>query len=142
MITVHPIEAPADLAAAFAIREKVFVEEQQVPREDEYDAYEGTARHYLATADGVPCGAARWRKTDKGVKLERFAVLAPFRNQAVGSHLLRRVVTDVKAAYPNETMYLHAQVPAMAFYARHGFEQVGELFRECDIAHYKMILRA
>ena len=47
MITVRPIDAPADLAAAFAIREKVFVEEQQVPREDEYDAYEDTARHYL-----------------------------------------------------------------------------------------------
>ena len=142
MITVRPIDAPADLAAAFAIREKVFVEEQQVPREDEYDAYEGTARHYLATADGVPCGAARWRKTDKGVKLERFAVLPQFRNQEVGRHILERVIADVKAVYPHETMYLHAQVPALNFYARHGFEKVGEMFSECDIDHYKMILRA
>jgi predicted GNAT family N-acyltransferase len=142
MITVHPIESPADLQAAFAIRQKVFVEEQRVPRQEEYDEYEGIARHYLATADGTPCGAARWRKTDKGVKLERFAVLPAFRNQHVGSHILRRVIADVKAAYPNETMYLHAQLPAMNFYARHGFEKVGELFSECDIDHYKMILRA
>jgi predicted GNAT family N-acyltransferase len=142
MITVQQIESPADLQAAFAIREKVFVEEQRVPREEEYDAYEDIARHYLATADGTPCGAARWRKTDKGVKLERFAVLAQFRNRDVGSHILQRVVADVKAVYPDETMYLHAQVPAMSFYARQGFEKVGELFRECDIDHYKMILRA
>jgi predicted GNAT family N-acyltransferase len=142
MITVHPIEAPADLAAAFAIREKVFVEEQQVPREAEYDTYEDTARHYLAAAGGIPCGAARWRKTDQGVKLERFAVLAPYRNQAVGSCLLRQMIADVKAAYPTETMYLHAQVPAVNFYARHGFEKVGEMFSECNIDHYKMILRA
>jgi predicted GNAT family N-acyltransferase len=142
MITVHQIEAPADLQAAFAIREKVFVEEQRVPREEEYDEFETSARHYLATADGTPCGAARWRKTDKGVKLERFAVLPQYRNQEVGGHILRRVIADVKAAYPNETMYLHAQVPAMNFYARQGFEKVGEMFSECDIDHYKMILRA
>lgn len=142
MITVRQIEAPEDLQAAFAIREQVFVAEQQVPREAEYDAYEATACHYLALSDGRPCGAARWRKTGKGVKLERFAVLAPYRNQAVGSHLLRQVVADVKAVYPHETMYLHAQVPAMAFYARAGFEKVGEMFQECDIDHFQMILRA
>jgi predicted GNAT family N-acyltransferase len=142
MITVHQIENPEDLKAAYAIREKVFVEEQRVPREAEYDEYEGMARHYLASADGMPCGAARWRKTDKGVKLERFAVLPAFRSQQVGSHLLRQVVADVKAAYPDETMYLHAQLPAVNFYARQGFEKVGEMFSECDIDHYKMILRA
>jgi predicted GNAT family N-acyltransferase len=141
MITVYQIEEPADLQAAFAIREKVFVEEQRVPREDEYDQYEDIARHYLATANGTPCGAARWRITDKGVKLERFAVLPQFRNQDVGSHILKRVVADVKALYPDQTMYLHAQVPAMNFYARHGFEKAGEMFSECDIDHYKMILR-
>jgi predicted GNAT family N-acyltransferase len=142
MITVHQIETPGDLEAAFAIRGKVFVEEQQVPREDEYDAYEDSAHHYLARTDGTPCGAARWRKTEKGVKLERFAVLAPFRSQAVGSQLLSRMVADVKAVYPNQTIYLHAQVPAVKFYARHGFEAVGDLFSECDIDHYQMILRA
>ena len=142
MVTVRQIDSPAELQAAFAIREKVFVEEQQVPREAEYDAYEDTARHYLATADGTPCGAARWRKTDQGVKLERFAVLPAFRNGAVGSQLLRRIMADVKAAYPHETMYLHAQVPAMNFYARQGFEQVGEMFSECDIDHFRMVLRA
>lgn len=142
MITVHQIDTPDELKAAFAIREKVFVEEQNVPREAEYDQYEDSARHFLALADGTPCGAARWRKTDKGVKLERFAVLAPFRNQAVGSHLLKAVIADARAVYPNEPLYLHAQVPAMSLYSRQGFEKVGDMFTECDIEHYKMELRA
>jgi predicted GNAT family N-acyltransferase len=48
---------------------------------------------------------------------------------------------DVQAAHPGIEIYLHAQLPAVAFYARQGFEPVGELFSECDIEHYKMILR-
>ena len=82
-----------DLDAAFTIREKVFVEGQGVPATLENDLHDRTdARHYLArTADGTPAGAARWRETDHGVKLERFAVLEDFRNQEVGAaHFARR----------------------------------------------------
>jgi predicted GNAT family N-acyltransferase len=141
MILVSKIEDVRDLDAAFTIREKVFVEEQNVPAADEYDQYEKIAHHYLATCDGVPCGAARWRQTEKGIKLERFAVLPEYRNREVGSHILHKVLQDVKAAHPGKEVYLHAQLPAVAFYARQGFEPVGELFSECDIEHYKMILR-
>ncbi|MDB5261926.1 MAG: family acetyltransferase [Adhaeribacter sp.] len=141
MILVSKIEDVRDLDAAFTIREKVFVEEQGVPTAEEYDQYERTAHHYLATCAGVPCGAARWRQTEKGIKLERFAVLPEYRNQEVGSHLLHKVLLDVKAMHPGKEIYLHAQLPALNFYARHGFAPVGEPFSECDIEHYKMILR-
>ena len=141
-ILVNKIEDIRDLDAAFTIREKVFVEEQGVPTADEYDQYEKTAHHYLATCNGVPCGAARWRQTDRGIKLERFAVLPEYRNQEVGSHLLHKVLQDVKARHPEKEVYLHAQLPAVAFYARQGFETIGDLFFECDIEHFKMILRA
>lgn len=142
MIFVTKIEDIRDLDAAFTIREKVFVDEQGVPAEDEYDQYEKTAHHYLATADGVPCGAARWRQTDKGIKLERFAVLPDYRNQEIGSHILHRVLQDVKAQHPDKTVYLHSQLAAVSFYERQGFEPVGDQFSECDILHYKMVLRA
>ncbi len=142
MIVVNNIEDIRDLDAAFTIREKVFVEEQKVPAGAEYDQHDKTAHHYLATHNGIPCGAARWRQTDNGVKLERFAVLSQYRNQAVGSQVLKKVVEDVKAAHPKEKIYLHAQLPAVNFYIRHGFEPMGDVFTECDIEHYKMILRA
>ncbi|MCR5886815.1 GNAT family N-acetyltransferase [Hymenobacter sp. J193] len=136
----HRISNPAELKEAFAVRTAVFVEEQQVPREAESDEHDRTdATHYLArAADGTACGAARWRPTDKGVKLERFAVLAPYRNQAAGAALLAQVLRDVDAAYPQALVYLHAQLPAVRFYERHGFVKDGPRFTECDIEHYRM----
>ena len=131
-----------DLDAAFTIREKVFVEGQGVPaalENDEHDRRD--ARHYLARApDGTPAGAARWRETDHGVKLERFAVLEQFRNQAIGAALLHAVLADVRAEQPVATVYLNAQLRAVPFYERHGFRKVGEMFEEAGIQHYRMVL--
>ena len=134
-------EREQDKFAAFNIREQVFVEEQQVPREAERDPFDSTARHYLATCDGIPCGAARWRQTDQGIKLERFAVLASYRNRQVGAALLGAVLQDVQADHADSKVYLNAQLPAVNFYKRHGFVAEGDMFTECDIQHYKMVLR-
>lgn len=140
MTTAHRIIEPQELQTARAIRHKVFVEGQGVPAEKEHDQHDLTdARHYLArAADGTPCGAARWRLTEKGVKLERFAVLAEFRNQQVGAALLQAVLRDVAAEHPAAEVYLHAQLAAVNFYLRHGFTTVGERFTEAGIEHYQM----
>ncbi|GAA4381991.1 GNAT family N-acetyltransferase [Hymenobacter koreensis] len=140
MTTAHRITNPDELPLAFAIREKVFVEGQNVPRELENDAFDQQgATHYLARAtDGTPCGAARWRVTDKGVKLERFAVLEAYRNQQVGAALLQAVLHDVQAAHPHADVYLNAQLRAVPFYERHGFMKEGEQFTEAGIEHFKM----
>ncbi|GGG35316.1 GNAT family N-acetyltransferase [Hymenobacter glacieicola] len=144
MIQVSRITSPQDpsLNDALAIRHTVFVLGQNVPAELENDFHDRTdATHYLArTAEGTPCGAARWRVTELGVKLERFAVLEAYRNQQVGAALLAAVVQDVRASHPEALVYLNAQLPAVRFYERHGFERVGEKFVEADIEHYKMKL--
>ncbi|MFD2717697.1 GNAT family N-acetyltransferase [Hymenobacter monticola] len=140
--TANRITDLRDLDAAFTIREKVFQQEQGVPVELEFDEHDRRdARHYLARAtDGTPAGAARWRETENGVKLERFAVLPEFRNQEIGAVLLRAVLTDVRAELPNAPVYLNAQLRAVPFYARHGFKAEGDMFVEADIQHYKMVL--
>ncbi|MFM7016282.1 MAG: GNAT family N-acetyltransferase [Bacteroidota bacterium] len=131
------IEEKDNAAAAFAIRQKVFVEEQKVNREEEYDEHEYSASHYLVLIDEQPVATARWRFTDKGIKLERFSVLPEFRNQGIGSALVNHILTTVT---PHQKLiYLHAQVAAMNVYARNGFEAEGELFYEANIPHYKMI---
>ena len=140
MIQIKEATTADELKFVFAIREQVFVQEQQVPRHEEYDEFEDTAHHYLALYNGQPCGTARWRKTDKGVKLERFAVLSEFRNNQIGAAILQRVLADVKARTKAGPIYLHAQLPAMRLYERAGFAKQGELFLECDIEHYKMVL--
>lgn len=140
--TAYRVTDLRDLDAAFTVREQVFVEEQGVPfalENDEHDRRD--ARHYLARgADGTPAGAARWRETAHGVKLERFAVLPAFRNQAIGAALLHAVLADVRAEQPAAEVYLNAQLRAVPFYERHGFRKVGEQFEEAGIQHFKMVL--
>ena len=140
--TAHRVTDLRDLDAAFTIREKVFVAGQGVPATLENDFHDRTdARHYLArTADGTPAGAARWRETEHGVKLERFAVLEGFRNQQIGAALLYAVLADVQAELPDVEVYLNAQLRAVPFYERHGFQKEGEMFEEANIQHYRMVL--
>jgi predicted GNAT family N-acyltransferase len=144
MIEVTQASTPAELKTVFSIREEVFVREQQVPAEEEYDEFEAASRHFLAFSDGKPCGTARWRTTSNGVKLERFAVLAPYRGRGVGQALVRAVLDDVLSQQPEpiETIYLHAQLSAMPLYAGFGFKPVGNQFDECGIQHVKMVLPA
>ena len=140
--TAYRITDLRDLDAAFTIREQVFQQEQGVPASKEHDEHDRTdARHYLARAeDGTPAGAARWRETENGVKLERFAVLADFRNQEIGAALLHAVLADVAAEAPDAEVYLNAQLRAVPFYQRHGFRTEGEQFEEANIQHFKMVL--
>lgn len=138
---VKLIESKAALEEAFAIRQKVFVEEQEVPADEEYDEFEDHSRHFLAySEDGQPCGTARWRFTDKGIKLERFAVLAEWRGKGTGQTLVQAVVNDIAAHHDSKgkTLYLHAQLPAVSLYERFGFKKAGEIFEECGIQHYLM----
>ena len=142
MIEVRRITDPVVGQVAFGIRREVFVDEQGVPPEAEYDQHETVARHFMAYAEGEPAGTARWRFTDKGVKLERFAVRKPYRGRQVGSALLEAVLDDVRQHphYHGQPIYLHAQVSAMPLYTKFGFRTVGDLFVECDIEHYKMVI--
>ena len=139
MIEVIRATQEQEQKKAFKIREQVFVEEQKVPREAENDAFESIANHYLATYEGVPCGAARWRTTNDGVKLERFAVLSDYRNKQIGAEVLKTVLNDVKAEQAGKKIYQNAQLPAVNFYKQNGFVTEGDMFTECDIQHYKMV---
>lgn len=139
MITVLPIQNQADLEKAFEIRRKVFVEEQQVDAREEYDEYEATAHHYLAFVSNVPVATCRWRKTEKGVKMERFAVLAEYRSQGLGAALVQKCLVEIPVS--EKYLYLHAQLTAMGLYHKMGFIAEGEQFSEANILHYKMVLQ-
>jgi len=142
MIRVIKVKNNNDLERAYKIRKQVFVEEQMVPLEDELDAYEEVSEHFLALDnEDEACGAARWRFTEEGVKLERFAVLNSHRAKGVGTALVEAVLKDIKTN-PNtkgSKYYLHAQMDAVPLYRKFGFETVGPEFVECGITHKKMI---
>lgn len=140
-ITVRVISTKKELNQAYDIRREVFVIEQNVPEEEEIDQYESHCRHFLAiTSDGTPCGAARWRFVDDGIKLERFAVIKKFRKSGVGSALMRAILDDINInpGYNGQKKYLHSQINAIPLYEKFGFRKTGPPFLECDIQHYKM----
>jgi predicted GNAT family N-acyltransferase len=120
---------------AFAIRKTVFVDEQGVDATLEYD-HEAESHHYLLLLGEKPVGTARWRETEKGIKLERFAVLSQFRNRGIGEIILNEVLKDVSSQ--RKMVYLHSQVKAATFYLRNGFVIVGEQFTEAGIEHFLM----
>jgi len=121
---------------AFAIRRKVFVEEEGVDPNLEYDSNEVTAHHYLLIIGEKPIATARWRETEKGIKLERFAVLPEFRNRGFGQVVLDAVLSDVVKS--GKVIYLHSQLRAVPFYERNGFVKEGSVFYEAGMGHYYM----
>ena len=139
-IEVKRIESAGstDAEKAFAIRRKVFVEEEGVDPKLEYDANEENSHHYLLLLAGKPIGTARWRETDKGIKLERFAILSEFRNRGFGEVILKEVLKDVVAS--GKKIYLHSQLRAVPFYERNGFVKQGDVFYEANMGHYYMEL--
>lgn len=130
------------LQKAFAIRNQVFVLEQNVDPALERDEFEAISHHFIAFLDEIPVGTARWRVTDYGVKLERFSVLNQYRGQGIGQELVAAVLKDIASSpeAAGKIKYLHAQLSAVGLYSKFGFEKVGDLFEECFIQHYKMQL--
>jgi len=135
-IQVIKVSDDENLQKVFAVRRIVFVGEQNCPPELEWE-FEEESNHFLATVDGEPAGASRWRKTDKGYKLERFAVLKEFRGLGIGQELVKAVLADLPA--DADYVYLHAQVQAVSLYEKFGFEKTGPEFEEAGIQHYKMV---
>ena len=134
-IIVKVADSPQSMEAIFWVRREVFVIEQSVSEEEEYDEFETSSTHLFATCDNRVVGTCRYRNTSQGTKLERFAVLKDYRTRSVGASLL---LAALAAVDQSRLIYLHAQVQVVDFYKKYGFAQVGELFEEAGIQHYKM----
>ncbi|UII27007.1 GNAT family N-acetyltransferase [Fulvivirga maritima] len=141
MLKAELVKDKEVLQKVYEIRREVFIEEQNVPEEEEYDEYEEVSYHFVAWDDLEPCGAARWRETKDGVKLERFAVREPYRGKGVGSLLVKTVLEHIASLPETEgkKLYLNAQISAMPLYAKFDFKPEGERFMECDIEHQQMV---
>jgi predicted GNAT family N-acyltransferase len=142
LITVKEINNRKDLKTAQNIRYEVFVLGQNVPAEIEQDEFERDSNHYLAFLNNNPVGTARWRITEQGVKLERFAVLDAFRGRGIGSAMVEKVLDDIKNDPQAMTLeiYLHAQLDAIPLYRKFGFVKHGDMFDEAGLMHYNMKL--
>ncbi|MDI5933926.1 GNAT family N-acetyltransferase [Halomonas kalidii] len=123
-------------AAAGEIRRAVFIEEQQVPLEEEWDGRDPDCRHFLAIADGRPVGTARLLPD---AHIGRVAVLAEARGLGIGAALMRAAI-EAARRHGHPTVALAAQTHALAFYENLGFQAFGDEFLDAGIPHRNMQL--
>ncbi|MBL8914127.1 MAG: GNAT family N-acetyltransferase [Archangium sp.] len=144
-ILVKPIESEGELMQALAIREIVFIEEQSVPESMERDADDAQAFHVLAMEGKHAIGTGRLVMLPEAPKDEtgswgrvgRMAVLQSNRKGGTGSKLLTALEAEAKKRKLVGIM-LHAQLSAMEFYKRHGYEPHGAVFEEAGMPHLEM----
>src|SRR5438105_2506177 len=111
------------------VREEVFVLEQHVPLELEWDDDDARCRHALALDGQRAIGTARLLPEGR---IGRMAVLRPWRGKGVGAALMRALLREASAR-GMVTIVLHAQTHAAGFYRRFGFSARGGEFLEAGI---------
>lgn len=127
------------LKDVFAVRQEVFVREQGVPQDEEYDEHDSTASHVILYDGDTPIGAGRTRAVDNEIgKMERVCVLAPHRGSGAG----KLIMAELEAAAKRKGLQkakLHAQTHAEGFYKHLGYETVSDVFLEAGIPHVVMV---
>ena len=135
--TVHLISWHDGEPLLRALRDKVFIQEQNVPADLEWDGLDETCHHALALSpngDAVGCG----RITPAG-HIGRVAVLPEWRRKRIGTAVLELLVDYARSQHFPQ-VELNAQVQAIALYQNFGFEVTGVVFMDANIPHQKMIL--
>jgi predicted GNAT family N-acyltransferase len=127
--------------AAAQVRVAVFVQEQGIPAEEEWDFEDATALHaVLFDTFGQALGTARLLQPEAGVaKIGRMAVLPAHRGKGLGQRLVQAMLRTARYRGDRQVV-LSAQSRAEGFYAKYGFEPVGEPYDEVGIAHVAMHL--
>ena len=95
-IKVKIINPKKEHEMCLAIRRQVFILEQNISKQIETDDHLVNVTHILAFSKEKAVGTARYRRTDSGIKLERFAVLKQFRNLGIGKALVLFILEKLK----------------------------------------------
>lgn len=117
-----------------ALRERVFIGEQGVPEELEWDGADAACRHFLALDDDTPIGCIRLLGNGQ---ISRLCVIETRRNTGVGRSLLIAAEEAARGAGMGE-IFLYAQTHATSFYESAGFSVSGGIFMDAHIPHRQM----
>jgi predicted GNAT family N-acyltransferase len=133
-ITIYQADFKTDFMAIRLIRETVFVHEQNVPIEMEWDEFDKQAIHILAEVQGQAIGTVRLLNDGS---IGRVAVLKAWRKQGVGCKMMRYLMDIAKQHHSK--IHLHAQIDALDFYQKLGFVAMGNTFYEAGMLHQTTI---
>ncbi|MEH7484000.1 GNAT family N-acetyltransferase [Neobacillus drentensis] len=137
-MTVKIVENQKELEDAYSVRKIVFVEEQNVPLEEEIDDYEGEAEHFVMYDEGSPIAAGRFRFVDGYGKVERICVLNKARKTGAGKTIMN-AIENYALQKDIHKLKLNAQTHAIPFYAGLGYKIVSEEFMDAGIPHKTMV---
>jgi len=137
-LSYKPVTNDRELQGAFAVRRRVFVEEQGVPEDEEYDDCDSEALHIVAKEGDRVIGTARVQfLVDNHAKIERMAILKSFRRKGIGTKIMTFLNEELKNRQVKQVA-LHAQCVVAGFYESCGFKKYGSPFLEVGIQHIKM----
>lgn len=140
-VLVRQVHSASERTDCERIRQLVFIDEQGVTADEEWDGLDDSSQHFLAQQDEVPVGTARLRFIQKDgrrlAKLERICVLRSARGQGVGGALVSCMLGAAAESGIRDAI-LEAQVYAIPFYQRYGFVPYGDEFMDARIPHIKM----
>lgn len=138
MVDIKVATSRDDIAECMKLRRIVFIEEQEVPEQEEVDGDDDHCTHILALVDGKPMGAARFQFIDDKAKIQRVCVLKDARGTGLGTDLMRGILDVIKAEGKAKSAVLGAQTHALAFYEKLGFEAFGDEYMDAGILHQDM----
>ena len=140
-LTFKLVTDDEELRGAFEVRRQVFVHEQGVSEELEYDGQDEEALHMVVKDRVRVIGTARVQfLASNRAKIERMAILKSFRRKGIGSNIISFLKRDLKNRQIKQII-LHAQCAVAEFYKSCGFKETGPTFWEADIKHIKMWLQ-
>lgn len=138
MITTKRVESPKELDDAFFVRQRVFVDEQDVPVHLEMDEHDQSAVHFVAYDGEMPIGAGRIREPEPGVaKVERVCILPQYRGKHLGNLMMETMESYAKEAGLT-TVKLNAQSYAIPFYEKILYQITSPEFMDAGIPHRAM----
>ena len=118
------------------IRDRVFIQEQAVPKHIEMDGKDSECIHFLIFNENTPIGTARIKMDGK---IERVSILKNHRRKGLGYQLMKFIINNAQEK-GLERIYLHSQMDSIEFYKSLKFIQKGEAFKEAGIDHVLMVL--
>jgi len=136
-LEVKIVNSEKEQEEAFAVRRKVFVEEQHVPEEEEIDHLESESTHFILYCNENPAGAGRFRIVDGYGKVERICILKEYRGTGAGKVIMEKIQSFAHEKGLNK-LKLNAQTHAIPFYSKLGYEVVSEEFLDAGIPHKTM----
>lgn len=135
---VHEVTWLEEKDRLSSIRTQVFIVEQNVPEDMEWDGLDSEAVHLLAiSTDGLMLGTVRLLMDGH---IGRMAVIKECRNQGVGRAMLARIM-EIAANKGLYNLILNAQTTAIGFYEKAGFHKTGAEFLDAGIPHFRMVYR-